>query len=164
MRAGYALLALSLALGGMPAVAAENAVVFVQAERSEIRSEPKTGAQGVGTVTRGQELQVLEEKGAWYRVSTGGKAGWISRLFVSTHRPVGQAELGREIPTSVGKASRRRAPSYAVAAAARGLGGRTASRRDGQKVDMEALEKMEKGQPSPAEIAAFAAAISHRRN
>lgn len=58
--------------------AAAAKIMSVQMKVSELRSSPSGLGSVVATVKLGDRLTVLEEKGAWARVSSeGGAVGWI---------------------------------------------------------------------------------------
>jgi hypothetical protein len=58
-------------------------VVRVTAERTGLREQPDTSATVVTTVSKGEELTVLETSGNWYRVRTKSAAqGFVHSLFV----------------------------------------------------------------------------------
>lgn len=120
-------------------------VLYVQSVKATVRSEPKISAEAVTTLERGKKLTVLEQNGDWIKIKTKKYSGWISRLFVSTHKPIGQADLVQDMSTNLEKASRRRPSSYAVSASARGLmmGDRAREGNELYKSDYEALDKVE---------------------
>jgi hypothetical protein len=120
--------------------------VYVQASRIDLKDSPKSGSARIGDVIRGEQLTVLETQGTWIKIKAGKKTGWISRLFVSSHRPVGNADLMKDVPESLPTSSRRRPSSYSVSATARGLmtSERGREGREMYQVDGEALERMEK--------------------
>lgn len=71
-----ALVLMCLAAAGVWAASAK--IMSVQMKVSELRSSPSGLGSVVATVKLGDRLTVLEEKGAWVRVSTDqGKIGWI---------------------------------------------------------------------------------------
>jgi Bacterial SH3 domain len=59
-------------------------VVRVTAERTSVRETPATDAAVVTTVVKGDELDVLETSGAWYRVRvrSTSREGFVHSLFV----------------------------------------------------------------------------------
>ncbi len=120
--------------------------VYIQAIHIDLRENPKNNASAVGSVSRGDSASVLETAGNWLKVKSGKKVGWISRLFVTPHRPVGNADLMKDVKENLTTSSRRRPSSYAVSATARGL--MTSERgREGREMyetDGDALEAIEK--------------------
>lgn len=78
----FALLALIiLRSGGHKTPAGPTAeTVMVLPLRIRIRTEPNARAPVVATATSGEQLQMLEDEGAWVRVQTGdGLTGWAER-------------------------------------------------------------------------------------
>ena len=120
-------------------------VMYVQSLRAELKKEAKMSAAKVVEVRRGDVLTIESREGGWVKARHGEKSGFISRLFLSSHRPVGAAELSKDIPTSLEKATRRRASSYAVSASTRGLvlDSRARQGREMYRSDFEALEDLE---------------------
>ena len=58
--------------------AASAGIMSVQVKQSELRASPSGLASVVASVKLGDPLTVIEEKGAWTKVSTqGGATGWI---------------------------------------------------------------------------------------
>ena len=67
-----------LCLAALGVWAAGAAIMSVQVRQSEIRSSPSGLAGVVASVKLGDPLTVIEERGAWTKVSTaGGATGWI---------------------------------------------------------------------------------------
>ena len=102
-------------------------------------------------------MTVLETKDLFVKVKAGKATGWTSKIFLSSTKPVGQADLQREVPTSLEKASRRRPPSYTVNAAARGLA-EDENTQDGSatyKADFKALKKVEERKVPQEEVDKF---------
>lgn len=144
---------------GALALAQSPSEVYVQAASAKLKVEAKAGSADVHTVSRGATLKVLSAQGSWYQVEVDGKKGWISKLFTSPNKPVGQAEVFQTEEVSKEKVSRKRSSNYSVTAATRGLsaGGRQGGgreqfrsndqeleRMEGQKVDPKILEQFEK--------------------
>ena len=76
---------LLVALACAAAVEAQaQGVVRVTAERTSVRETPATDAAVVATVMKGDELDVLETSGAWFRVrvKSAGREGFVHSLFV----------------------------------------------------------------------------------
>jgi hypothetical protein len=120
--------------------------LFVQAVKADLREAPRADGGKLVELKRGTAVDVLEKKGLWVRAKADTKTGWISKLFLSANRPVGQADLQNAVPEEVEKASRRRSSSYNVSAASRGLmtDERTREGRTLYATDFEQLEAMEK--------------------
>ena len=64
---------------GLPKFQAETVTVLPL--RIRIRTQPSARAPVVATATSGEELQMVEDEGAWVRVQTGdGLTGWAERV------------------------------------------------------------------------------------
>lgn len=139
-------LAIGCALAGAAARGADNTTLFVQAARTELRQEPKTSGPIVARVKRGDRVELKNRRELWYEVTAGTARGWIPRLFLSQHPPIGATEL-LNLPTSdtLEKASRRRPASFSVSASTRGLMIAERSRRGQERfaTDYEALSQIE---------------------
>lgn len=131
--------------------------MYVQATKASLKDAPRMNAGNVAGLIRGDQLAIVESKGLWFRAKSREKEGWISRLFLSTHKPIGETLLMKDIPQSLEKASRRRSSSYAVSAAARGL--MTTERgRHGRELyqsDYESLDKLEQVELTPDQLEGF---------
>lgn len=75
---------LGLLLCGIAVAANAQTVVRVSAERTSVRERAATDAPVVATVTRGEDLEVLETAGAWFRVRvrSTSREGFVHSLFV----------------------------------------------------------------------------------
>ncbi len=134
--------------------------LWVQAVQVDLRGEPQMSAGSVMHLKRGDEVALLATQGLWLKVAVHGKAGWLSKIFLSDHPPIGSAELSKEVKVSMEKTTRRRSSSYAVSASTRGLqADRSISRRgeENQRPDYRSLEKMEKFKLDSRLISRFAA-------
>jgi hypothetical protein len=155
---GFFLVAL-LVVVGASARADEPATMFVQSIKGDLRSGPKMDASRVDMLFRGDELSVVERKDSWVHAKHGKIDGWISRLFLSDHKPVGQADLARDVSAeSVEKSSRKRSSEYAVAAATRGLvesGNRVRAGRENFESDYQALGQVDELKVSDADLDKF---------
>lgn len=132
-------------------------VVYVQAATAKMKSEAKAGSEDILTLNRGDQLEVLETKGSWIKVQSSGKTGWISKLFTSSNRPVGQAEVFKNEEVSKEKISRKRSSNYSVTAATRGLsaGGRQGAGREKYRSNDQELQRIEGQNIDPKKIENF---------
>ncbi|MCM2279219.1 MAG: SH3 domain-containing protein [Oligoflexia bacterium] len=135
----FLLMAASITLAGE--------TLYVQPAQTPLKSAPQMNAANITQLRRGEALTVLKKEGIWFQVTAGKSTGWISKLFVNTSKPVGEAELSKELADdkNLGKASRRRVSSYAASASTRGLtaGNRMREGRETYQSDFKAVEKME---------------------
>ena len=64
-------------------LSAQPGSVRVTAERTSVRDRAATDGAVVATVARGEQLQVLEVSGSWFKVRTpAGREGYVYNLFV----------------------------------------------------------------------------------
>ncbi len=137
--------------------ATESSTRFVQTNHIEVKQEANLSAKKAFDLNRGDEVTVLETKDLWVKVKRGTQTGWTSKVFLSQNKPIGKADLSKDVPISLEKTSRRRSPSYTVNAAARGLAAdeKTRDNSDGYKTDYPALKKMENRSIPPEEVDKF---------
>ena len=131
--------------------------LYVRSAQAELRAEPSFGAEVIGTLKRGLELEVAGEQGRWVQVRHQGGKGWLPRLLVSESRPAQEASasvLGGEEADVANP--RRRSSTVTTAAAARGLAGEAEGRAGANlKGDFQALERMEGYQVNPYRMRRF---------
>lgn len=73
------LLPLLLALLASTAVASETGSAL---KSDSLKAEPYGDAKSVGSLNRGDALEILEKKGAWLKVKTAKSSGWVRLLSV----------------------------------------------------------------------------------
>jgi hypothetical protein len=74
---------LLLTVMSAPVFAQAGGTVRVTADRTNIRDKPATDGAVVTSVSRGDQLQVLEVSGAWFKVRLAtGREGYVHSLFV----------------------------------------------------------------------------------
>ena len=131
--------------------------LFVQAVKADLHEEAKLDSPTLVSLKRGNEVESLERQSMWVKVKYANKVGWISRLFLSTTRPVGEADLSNDIAGNLEKASRRRSSSYAVSASSRGLmtDERTRQGRALYRTDSESLDALESTSFEAAKLRGF---------
>ncbi len=117
---------------------------YVQSVKTDLKLMPNASSGILKTLPRGAQLTVIAKEGLWYKVKSEEQTGWVCRLFLAPHRPVGKAEL-ENIPEELEKASRRRPSSYVVTAATRGgfESNRVRGSRELYKSDFSQLKKIE---------------------
>lgn len=71
--------ALLLTLQSQPALAATEAGSAVKAD--EIKAEPFRDAKAVGTISAGDQVQIVKRDGAWLQISSP-KKGWVKMLSI----------------------------------------------------------------------------------
>lgn len=133
--------------------------LYIQSETAQLRTQASAQATSLATLKRADKVVPAEEKGMWVQVMWNQKQGWIHRLFLSAHPPIGQNALLEDTDETLQKSARKRAPAYSVAASARGLMADERKRvgQDKYRADYEALAEMERTVPATAQMQAFRA-------
>jgi uncharacterized protein YgiM (DUF1202 family) len=72
-----------------------------QVERNQVtlRSGPGSFYPAAGELSKGDEVEVLEEKGPWARVRAGGDEGFVPRSALQAQKSSGLGGLSRAIGT-----------------------------------------------------------------
>jgi N-acetylmuramoyl-L-alanine amidase len=61
-------------------------MVTVTADSLNIRPDPSTNRQPIGSLSRGQKVEVLKEQNNWLQVKLpDGRVGWVSGAYVDRH-------------------------------------------------------------------------------
>lgn len=132
--------------------------VYVTSEKAQVKVDPRMDSHVLEELQRGAELKVLKKQGHWFQVSVNSKTGWVSRLFVSSHKPVGEADASQlAADEKLAGAARRRASSYNVSASTRGLSAEKRGRegREVYQADPAAIDEMEKAKPDENQLRKF---------
>ena len=130
--------------------------VYVQLRSTKLRGEPKAWANGLATVSYGDALGLVEQKGDWLKVrSASGKVGFLHASAV-TVRPV---VLKGEAP--VGTA----ADSSDVVLAGKGFNKSVEQemKRADAALNYRVVDEMERVQIADAEISSFIKSGQHVR-
>lgn len=77
MRTFLAVLVFSLGVG--PAIAQETGFAVRQ---TEVKKEPFSDAETVGTLAEKSQLKVLGRQGGWAQIESGALAGWVRMLSI----------------------------------------------------------------------------------
>jgi len=72
-------------------------VMYVQAVKAPLRKAPQAGSESLLEIKRGDKVQVKKTEGLWHFVSVSNKEGWISKLMLAQHPPIGAASLSQEV-------------------------------------------------------------------
>jgi len=75
-----------------PALAQEK--LYVSSEGAKLKAEKSASSDTVAELPVGTALQVLGQEESWYKVSAGGKSGWIYRGKVSATPPEASRQGG----------------------------------------------------------------------
>ena len=123
-------------------------VMSVQVKQSELRASPSGLAGVVATVKLGDPLTLIEEKGAWTRVSLGDKTGWI---------PTSSLVKGELKIKAGSKDAQLAASSDEMATATKGFNSDVESKfkQNDKDMDFTWVDRMEKFKVSLNEIRAF---------
>ena len=73
------LVALALALGAAPALAQETGFAVRQ---TEVKKEPFSDADTVGTLAEKSQVKVLARQGGWAQIESGALSGWVRMLSI----------------------------------------------------------------------------------
>jgi uncharacterized protein YgiM (DUF1202 family) len=129
---------------------------YVQSLSARIMSAPSFQSSVLGEVTKGSRLQTRGRNGNWIKVLYNAKEGYISSLLVSAHPPLEKQALIRGDGTEIREGVRRRASTFASAAAARGLTHDDRRRLNSEeKSDYGSLEQMVAFTVSTQEVLRF---------
>jgi len=61
--------------------------VGVALKPAEIKAQPFRDAKSIGSLARGERLDIVEREGGWYRVKFGKLEGWVRMLSVRRGTP-----------------------------------------------------------------------------
>lgn len=136
-------------------------VAYVHSSRAAVHSRPSMNSPSVGTLSKGDTVQILGEKGSWSEIEHGQGQGFIYS-FLLNKQPVSSREkvysrlrsFFSKIESISGK-SRRRPSSYTATAAARGLREKREHFAALYKSDYDSLEAFESINISDEEALAF---------
>ena len=141
------LLAMSLLAVG-PALAGEAGVVL---RAAEVKAEPFRDAKTVGSLDRGDAVEILDRQGGWFRVKHPRSAGWVRMLSVRR----GEARKGGdEIAGVLGLASGRAGTGQVVSAT--GIRGLSEEQLKAAAYDETEVQRLETFTTTPAAAAEFA--------
>jgi len=70
------------------AAAADSGTMSIQVKQGAVRETPSFTGRVVGTLAYGDQVQALEKKPGWVRISAGSTAGWVSESALSKKRIV----------------------------------------------------------------------------
>lgn len=121
-------------------------LMYVQAASAKLKSGPSMSAPDLATLNRGTIVFPGKTQGVWVEVTANNKTGWVSKLFISKTKPVGEAELMKNPSETDSKVSRKRSSDFAVSAATRGLqsNDRVRDGRELYRSNTQAVENLDK--------------------
>ncbi len=140
--AGALLLAVAVAGFSAPAT------MSVTVKETPVRATPSFLAKALAVLAYGDQVQVLDTKGDWARVSTGKAEGWVSLKALTEKKIV--LKSGAEVSQS--------ASSGEVALAGKGFNADVeAEYKQEQKLDYTWVDRMEAVKVTPPQISSFIA-------
>lgn len=119
------------------------AVIYVQSVKAPILSDTSFGSSKLAEASKGDELNVVENKGSWYKVAYKAKTGWVSRLLVGSKPPAKRASVLEGTSENLETGARKRASAFTTAAAARGFAEDRSRVSDKYKTNFRDVERME---------------------
>jgi hypothetical protein len=129
---------------------------YVRSMKAKVMAAPNFKAVVIGEASRGSRLTTLAREGSWIKVRYYGKEAYVPSILVSSSPPIAKVGLIKAEDAEFQQGVRRRASTYTSAAAARGLAADDRRRLSGDdKLDYDALEKVEKYAVSEAELLRF---------
>lgn len=127
--------------------AAENGTAL---KSDSIKAEPYGDAQSVGTIARGDKLEILGKQGAWLKVRNAKSSGWV-RLLSVKRGTLGQSN---DVEGVLGLASGRTGTGQVVSTT--GVRGLSEEDLKAAKFNEEEMKKLESNGLSGAEAQRFA--------
>jgi hypothetical protein len=115
-----------------------------------LRAEPLPSSAAVATATRNSRVEVLERRGFWMRIKSGGATGWVKMTGVATDAPAG-AGAGSLSSLASGRSG---SGNIVSASGTRGL---SEAELRGARPDTEAVKQVKKMAVSSTDAAQFAA-------
>jgi uncharacterized protein YraI len=146
------MVALWLGMSALAYAAVESGVVL---KADSIKSEPFKDADTVGSLNKGDSVQIVSKKGGWLKIKTSGGSGWVRMLSVKRGAGGGSSaagELGGVAAMSTGRAGTGQITS---ATGVRGLGEEDLK---GAKFDGAELARAQGNAVSASAASQFAAA------
>ncbi|HEY3327099.1 MAG TPA: SH3 domain-containing protein [Novimethylophilus sp.] len=138
----------------LAATAASAAETGTALKNDSLMAEPYSDARPVGSLTRGDKLDILEKKGAWLKIKTAKNSGWVRLLSVK------RGTLGKSNDAAgvLGLATGRSGTGQVVSTT--GVRGLSEEDLKAAKFSEDEIRKLEGNGISGAEAQQFAAAGS----
>ncbi|MDP3427319.1 MAG: SH3 domain-containing protein, partial [Humidesulfovibrio sp.] len=92
-----------VALFALPAQAQDR--LFVASEGAKLKADKSASSDTVAELAVGMELRVAGQEDSWYKVTSGGKSGWIYRGKVSETAPEPSKQGGDNLFGGVGSST-----------------------------------------------------------
>ena len=124
-------------------------MLTVQVREVQMRSAPTFTGKPSATLSYGQTVSVLEERGVWVRARASAGEGWVHQGVLTD----------KQLSLSSGADVSAKAGDREVAAAGKGFNAETErAYRQGRPEGYASVESMQRFQNSPADLNAFLAA------
>ncbi len=119
-------------------------VYFIKSAKVDLLSAAEKGSDVVATLERDTEVKELDVDRTWVKVESDGKAGWVSKIFLSKKKSMGTSQSLLDTDEDLSSSARKRASALTSAGAARGLraGSDQLYQEDGEE-NLAALKIME---------------------
>ena len=151
MRASVMLLVAGLMVAGL----AHGAETGTALKADDIKAEPFRDAKTVGSLAKGDTVEILAKKSGWFQVKTRGKQGWVRMLSVRRGE-AGKQDAGKEAEGIAGLATGRAGTGQVVSAT--GVRGLSEADLKEAKFSEEQLKKAESSRVSAQAAQKFAQA------
>ncbi|HQN65212.1 MAG TPA: SH3 domain-containing protein [Methylophilus sp.] len=117
-----------------------------------LRAEPFADAKATGTISKGDQVDIITKKGAWLQVKTAKSKGWVRLLSVKRGGASSSNAVGGAIDVATGRAGTGKVVSTT------GIRGLSADELKAAKFNETEIQKMESYTTSPADAQTFAEA------
>ncbi len=132
---------------------------YVKSSRTRMTVDPSGRSRTVGTLSAGQPVNVIGEKGRYYKISVGGKKGYVYKFKLTRKPPAGRKSSrgGGDLSSLLG-GQKMAAAESSSASSIRGLSPISEQYGKSQGIpqnQIEAVRQMESFQVSPEEVDRF---------
>lgn len=131
-------------------------VLYVQSVMAKVYSKPSFNSDVLFQLNKGYKIEIFSKEGNWVKVTLGGKTGYISSFLLGKNPPLEKVTVSKEKLSTDIENPRSRVSHTTAVAGVRGLSQeRRARLGKEEKVDYEALEKIESINISEDELKNF---------
>ena len=74
-------------------------IVYVTSDRLAIMLEPTMESQKISTLTKNEELKILETNGDWYKISSSSIIGWVKKentTYINPNQELNDNTVGQK--------------------------------------------------------------------
>lgn len=139
--------------------------MYVRSMKCKVMAAPNFKAEVIDNLAKGTEVEVVEKKGGWFKVSHDSGSGWVSKFLLTKNAAVLKRNTILKFDEEQTGNVRKRASVITTAAAARGLTARENESLNQPAIpgqDFDALKLMESFKPSAEEVDAFIQSMSEQ--